>query len=120
VCSSDLVVTNIISNAVKYTREGGRIDVEVVRDEHWLYIIVLDNGIGISELELSRIFERFYTGNKARSGDMSGTGLGLPISKEIVEAHGGDIVIQSELGYGTRVVVSLPLVSPLPREVLQD
>jgi two-component system sensor histidine kinase VicK len=103
------VVTNIISNAVKYTREGGRIDVEVVRDEYWLYIIVLDNGIGISELELSRIFERFYTGNKARSGDMSGTGLGLPISREIVEAHGGNIVIESELGYGTRVVISLPI-----------
>jgi two-component system sensor histidine kinase VicK len=103
------VVTNIISNAIKYTREGGRVDVEVVRDENWLYIVVLDNGIGISELELSRVFERFYTGNKARSGDMSGTGLGLPISKEIVEEHGGDISIQSELGRGTRVVISLPL-----------
>jgi two-component system sensor histidine kinase VicK len=103
------VVTNIISNAVKYTREGGRIDVEVVRDEHWLYIVVLDNGIGVSELELSRIFERFYTGNKARSGDMSGTGLGLSISKQIVEEHGGHINIQSELGRGTRVVISLPL-----------
>jgi two-component system sensor histidine kinase VicK len=106
------VVTNIISNAVKYTRENGRIDVEVVRDERWVYIIVLDNGIGISELELSRIFERFYTGNKARSGDMSGTGLGLSISKQIVEEHGGHIVIQSKLGYGTRVVISLPMAPP--------
>jgi two-component system sensor histidine kinase VicK len=115
------VVTNIISNAVKYTREGGRIDVEVVRDEHWLYIIVLDNGIGISELELSRIFERFYTGNKARSGDMSGTGLGLSISKQIVEEHGGNIVIQSELGYGTRVVISLPLEAPaINKNILQE
>jgi signal transduction histidine kinase len=86
--------------------------VEVVHDADRLYIVVLDNGIGISELELSRIFERFYTGNKARSGDMSGTGLGLPISKEIALAHGGDIAIQSELGYGTRVVISLPLRSP--------
>jgi len=103
------VVTNIISNAVKYTREGGRIDVEVVRDENWLYIVILDNGIGISELELSRIFERFYTGNKARSGDMSGTGLGLSISKQIVEEHGGHIDIQSELGNGSRVVISLPI-----------
>jgi two-component system sensor histidine kinase VicK len=106
------VVTNIISNAVKYTREGGRIDVDVVRDEHWLHIIVIDNGIGISELELSRIFERFYTGNKARSGDMSGTGLGLPISKEIVEAHGGYLTIDSELGQGTQVIISLPLQTP--------
>ncbi|MDR0518979.1 MAG: cell wall metabolism sensor histidine kinase WalK [Clostridiales Family XIII bacterium] len=103
------VVTNIISNAVKYTREGGRIDVEIVRDEANVYIIVIDNGIGISELELSRIFERFYTGNKARSGDMSGTGLGLPISKQIVEEHRGSIDIQSGLGYGTRVVITLPI-----------
>jgi two-component system sensor histidine kinase VicK len=103
------VVTNIISNAVKYTRDGGRIDVEVVRDERWVYVIILDNGIGISELELSRIFERFYIGNKARSGDMSGTGLGLPISKQIVEEHGGNIAVQSELGHGTRVVISLPI-----------
>jgi two-component system sensor histidine kinase VicK len=107
------VVTNIISNAVKYTRDGGRIDVEVVRDEHDLYIIVLDNGVGISELELSRVFERFYTGNKARSGDMSGTGLGLSISKQIVEEHGGHIAIQSELGHGTRVVIALPLQPPV-------
>jgi two-component system sensor histidine kinase VicK len=104
------VVTNIISNAIKYTRDGGRVDVEVVRDAHWLYIVILDNGIGISELELSRVFERFYTGNKARSGEMSGTGLGLPISKEIIEEHGGHIVVRSELGRGTRVDISLPLV----------
>jgi two-component system sensor histidine kinase VicK len=115
------VVTNIISNAVKYTREGGRIDVEVVRDEHWLYIVVLDNGIGISELEMSRIFERFYTGNKARTGEMSGTGLGLPISKQIVEEHGGRIDIQSELRRGTRVVISLPVDSKTDSgQVLQD
>ncbi|MDR1042419.1 MAG: cell wall metabolism sensor histidine kinase WalK, partial [Clostridiales Family XIII bacterium] len=106
------VVTNIISNAIKYTREGGRIDVEVVRDEKWLYIVVLDNGIGMSERELSRVFERFYTGNKARSGEMSGTGLGLSISKEIIEEHGGNIVVQSEFGHGTCVVISLPLDSP--------
>jgi two-component system sensor histidine kinase VicK len=105
------VVTNIISNAIKYTREGGRVDVEVVRDDHWLYIVVLDNGKGMSERELSRVFERFYTGNKARSGEMSGTGLGLSISKKIIEEHGGNIVVQSELGYGTRVVISLPLDS---------
>jgi two-component system sensor histidine kinase VicK len=103
------VVINIIGNAVKYTREGGRVDVDVVHDENWLYIIVLDNGIGISELELSRIFERFYTGNKARSGELSGTGLGLSISKQIVEEHGGSIDIQSEFGHGTRVVISLPI-----------
>jgi two-component system sensor histidine kinase VicK len=106
------VVINIIGNAVKYTREGGRVDVDVVHDDDWLYIIVLDNGIGISELEISRIFERFYTGNKARSGDMSGTGLGLPISKQIVEEHGGLIDIRSEFGHGTRVVISLPIKAP--------
>jgi signal transduction histidine kinase len=112
------VVTNIISNAVKYTREGGRIDVEVARDDYWLYIVVLDNGIGISELELSRIFERFYTGNKARTGEMSGTGLGLSISKQIIEEHGGHIDIQSELGRGTRAVISLPIAGR--REPPQD
>jgi two-component system sensor histidine kinase VicK len=114
------VVTNIISNAIKYTREGGRIDVEVVRDDHWLYIVVLDNGIGMSERELSRVFERFYTGNKARSGEMSGTGLGLSISKKIIDEHGGHIVVQSELGHGTRVVISLPLKPPKNAEDSQE
>jgi two-component system sensor histidine kinase VicK len=74
--------------------------------------VVIDNGIGISEHELSLVFERSYTGNKARSDEMSGTGFGLPISKEIMEEHGGNIVVQSELGHGTRVVISLPLNPP--------
>jgi signal transduction histidine kinase len=112
------VVTNIISNAVKYTREGGRIDVDVVRDDEWLYIIVNDNGYGISELELSRIFERFYTGNKARSGEDRSTGLGLSISKEIVDQHNGSIDIRSELGMGTQVIISLPIEGGVSEELI--
>jgi two-component system sensor histidine kinase VicK len=110
------VVINIISNAVKYTREGGRIDVEVTRSDEKMYIIVMDNGIGISEVELSRIFERFYTGSKSRSGDLSGTGLGLSISKQIVEEHGGEIEIESELGHGSRVTIGLPLTAVREQE----
>jgi two-component system sensor histidine kinase VicK len=105
------VVINIISNAIKYTKEGGRIDIDIIRGKGWVHISVLDNGVGIPEKELSRVFERFFMVDKARSGGAGGTGLGLSISKQIVEEHGGSIRMESEYGRGTKVTISLPLQS---------
>jgi len=103
------VVINVIGNAIKYTKENGRIDIGILRNRGYVHITVTDNGIGIPEKKLSRVFERFFKVDESRSADASGTGLGLSISKQIVRGHGGDIRIESKFGYGTRVIISLPL-----------
>lgn len=102
------VVVNIISNAIKYTPEGGTISVLCGSRENSLYISVSDTGMGIPEKDLPMIFDRFYRVDKARSRKQGGTGLGLAIAKEIVEAHKGSISIDSEYGKGTTVTVNLP------------
>jgi len=103
------VILNIINNAIKYTPESGTIKVYVGFVYNDAYIKVIDNGIGIPENDLSRIFERFYRVDKARTREMGGTGLGLPIAKEILEQNNGSIDIKSKQGKGTEVVIRIPV-----------
>lgn len=102
------VVINIVGNAIKYTPEGGNIEIYTGRLYNDIYIKVIDNGIGIPKENISRVFERFYRVDKARSRDTGGTGLGLAIAKQIVESFGGNITITSEPDKGTEVIISLP------------
>lgn len=103
------VILNIISNAIKYTKEDGTIKVYVGFVYNDAYIKVIDNGIGIPAEDLTRIFERFYRVDKARTREMGGTGLGLSIAKEILDQNHGSIDIKSEAGKGTEVVIRIPV-----------
>ncbi|HHW48818.1 MAG TPA: cell wall metabolism sensor histidine kinase WalK [Clostridiaceae bacterium] len=103
------VVLNVLSNAIKYTPENGKITVYVSRIYNEVQIKVVDTGIGIPKEDIPRVFERFYRVDKARSREMGGTGLGLSIAKEIIEAHSGSVAIKSEPGKGTEVILKLPV-----------
>ena len=102
------VILNILTNSIKYTPDGGEIKIYVGFVYNDAYIKVFDNGIGIPEEDLSRIFERFYRVDKARTREMGGTGLGLSIAKEILDKNGGSIDIKSTVGQGTEVVIRIP------------
>lgn len=102
------VVLNILSNEIKYTPDNGNIKGYVGFVYNDAYIKVIDNGIGIPEGDLTRIFERFYRVDKARSRELGGTGLGLSIAKEILDKNKGSIDIKSKVGKGTEVVIRLP------------
>lgn len=102
-------ITNILSNSIKYTSEGGNIKVYIGAVHEDAYIKIIDNGIGIPKEDLPRVFERFYRVDKARSREMGGTGLGLPIAKEIIDSNNGSISIKSEVGQGTEVVMKIPM-----------
>jgi len=102
------VVINILSNAIKYTDDGGNITVYVGFVYNDAYIKIKDNGRGIPEKDLEKIFERFYRVDKARTRESGGTGLGLSIAKEILEQNDSRIDIKSEVGKGTDVIIRIP------------
>lgn len=101
------VVDNLVSNALKYTNEG-KVSLRYYEEEENVVVRVQDSGIGISEEHLDRLFDRFYRTDKARSRDKGGTGLGLSVVKSILNAHGTDIEIESEVGEGTSFTFTLP------------
>jgi signal transduction histidine kinase len=103
-----LLVRNLIDNAIRYSDRGGRVTVEVDSNDDEVTLRVSDTGIGIPSRDISRIFERFYRVDRARSRETGGTGLGLAIVKHVVENHGGKIDVESELGRGSTFRITLP------------
>lgn len=102
------VLANLVGNAVRHTPAGGTVRVTAQGGAGGVQVHVTDNGEGIRQEDLSRIFERFYRGEKSRSRATGGAGLGLAIAKSIVEAHDGTIAVQSQPGRGTRFTFTLP------------
>lgn len=102
------VIMNIVSNAIKYTPNGGRIVMTAGENRGRVFVRISDNGIGIPEKDLPRLFDRFYRVDKARSRESGGTGLGLSIAREILQMHKGHIQIDSVYGEGTDVTITLP------------
>ena len=103
------IIYNLLDNAVKYSQAGGMITLRAAAEDDQMRISVSDEGIGIRENDLPRIFERFYRADKARSRELGGTGLGLSIVKHTAQLHGGTAQAQSEPGKGTTISVLLPL-----------
>jgi len=101
-------LSNLVDNALKYTPEGGRVRVAASLDGGQVSFTVEDNGMGIPEADLPRVFERFYRVDKSRSRDLGGTGLGLSIVKHIVQLHGGTIGVRSNVGAGSAFTLRLP------------
>ncbi len=106
--AAEQVLSNLLDNAVKYTEAGGRIEVRVDRVGEQVRACVTDTGLGIPEEDLSRIFERFYRVDKARSRELGGTGLGLSIVRHLVHRMGGDVAVESEFGEGSTFSFTLP------------
>jgi len=103
------ILYNLFSNAVKFTPEGGKVDIEAYKRDNFLQVIVRDNGIGIKEDDQERVFLEFEQADSSYEREHEGTGLGLPLSKKLVEMHGGEIYLNSKEGEGTEVIFTLPL-----------
>ena len=109
-----VVFNNILSNAIKYTPDGGTVFFETNVDEEFVYAKITDTGYGIGPADMDKIFDKFYRVDREETANIPGTGLGLATSKEIVTQHGGAIDVTSELNKGTEMLVKLPLSSVGP------
>jgi signal transduction histidine kinase len=103
-----LMIRNLVDNAIRYTRPGGRVEVTLAGSGAEVVLTVTDTGVGIPSRDLDRVFERFYRVDRARSRETGGTGLGLSIVRHVVENHGGTVGVRSELGVGSTFEVRLP------------
>lgn len=112
----DRVMINLLTNAIKFTPDGGRVSVSATRQEDCLVLRVKDTGIGIPIEDQDRIFERFFRSSSTQHLAVRGTGLGLSITKAIIEEHGGTIAVSSSPGEGTEVMVTLPVHGRAPGE----
>lgn len=111
----ELAISNLLENAVKYSKPPAKIRIEVHTEEDEVKIVIADSGIGIPAADVDHIFDRFYTVNKAHSRKLGGAGLGLSIVKTVIDKHDGSISVESEVGEGTRFTITLPLHQQITR-----
>ncbi|WP_254624363.1 sensor histidine kinase, partial [Cytobacillus firmus] len=102
------ILTNILNNALQYTSPNKRVVISVLEKNDNIGFVVADEGVGIDEKDLPHLFERFYRGDKSRTRKTGGIGIGLSIVKALVNAHGGDIQVTSELNNGTIITILFP------------
>jgi signal transduction histidine kinase len=113
--SMEQVFTNLISNAIKYSREGSVIAVSFGKSDDRVSVRIEDQGIGIPEDELPKVFDDFYRASNAKEWTPDGTGLGLAIVKRIIEVHGGAIKVESRAGAGTTFTLIIPIAPVVSR-----
>jgi signal transduction histidine kinase len=101
---------NLLTNAIKYNRENGEIDIELFDSDLQIKVVMKDNGVGLDQEERDRIFDRFYRADASRARSVEGTGLGLSIVQSIVDMHRGEIEVTSQKGQGTTFKVVLPKI----------
>ena len=107
--SLDVVITTLLDNAIKYSPSGSLIRIEVAQAGRQALITIQDEGVGIPPEDIKHLFEPFYRSKTVSQDNIKGFGLGLSLAKEIIEAHGGTINIESVVKQGTRVILKLPL-----------
>jgi signal transduction histidine kinase len=106
---TEQILVNLLGNAIRYT-ENGSITLKAWREKKWLWLAIIDTGIGIDQEDISLIFERFWRADKSRSRYSGGTGIGLAIARRLVELQGGKIEVESELGKGSQFRFCLPVI----------
>jgi two-component system, OmpR family, sensor histidine kinase BaeS len=102
------ILNNLVSNALRYTPEGGSVSVDLHRNDKFVELSIADTGPGIPTEDMPRVFERFYRGDRSRSREQGGTGLGLAIARQLALAHGGDLTAENRIGGGAVFTLSLP------------
>jgi signal transduction histidine kinase len=109
------VLINLVDNGIKFTPAGGRVEIRASGEGQWVKLAVSDSGVGIPKLELDRIFDKFHQVKHSRGGSRPGSGLGLPISRQLIEMHGGSLTAQSAQGKGSTFTVVLPVSAEIRR-----
>jgi signal transduction histidine kinase len=107
-----MAIRNLVANAVKFSRANGTVHVRVTEDADWFSLTVKDQGVGIPESAIPKLFSRFFQVPAEHNGTLRGTGLGLALTKQAISVHGGSIEVQSTLGQGSVFTVTLPKVPP--------
>ncbi len=105
------ILYNLISNSIKFTEEGGKIQINITKNLAYMKLIIEDNGIGIKKEDQKRIFNEFEQVDNSYERKYEGTGLGLPLTKKLVEMHGGEIFLISNIGTGTKIIITIPFQS---------